>query len=62
MASSAKSVVQSGLSKAVAAFVEYDTPKIVHIQSKKVGVINRLLQALIIAYIAVYVTLSLLYS
>jgi len=53
MASSAKSVVKSGVSTAIAAFVEYDTPKIVHIQSKKVGVINRLLQAVIIVYIVV---------
>jgi len=53
MAAAARSVVKSGLSKAVAAFIEYDTPKIVHIQSKKVGVINRLLQAVIITYIVV---------
>ena len=53
MAASARSVVKSGLSIAVAAFIEYDTPKIVHIQSKKVGVINRLLQAVIITYIIV---------
>jgi len=45
--------MKSGLSKAVAALIEYDTPKIVHIQSKKVGVINRLLQLLIIVYIFV---------
>jgi len=53
MASSAKSVVKSGVSAAVAALIEYDTPKIVHIQSKKVGLINRLLQAVIIVYIGV---------
>ncbi|CAI9740575.1 P2X purinoceptor 4-like isoform X1 [Octopus vulgaris] len=34
---------------------EYDTPKIVHIHSKKVGVINRLLQLIIIGYIVGYV-------
>lgn len=55
MASSAGSFVKSGLAKAFAAFVEYDTPKIVHIQSKKVGFINRVLQAAIITYIVVYV-------
>lgn len=45
--------MKSGLAKAFAAFVEYDTPKIVHIQSKKVGFINRVLQAAIITYIVV---------
>jgi len=53
MASSSGSLIKSGLSKAFAAFVEYDTPKIVHIQSKKVGFINRLLQAVIVTYIVV---------
>jgi len=53
MASSAGSVVKSVVTNAIAAFIEYDTPKIVHIQSKKVGVINRLLQAAIITYIVV---------
>ena len=51
--SSAKAAIRSGLSSALAAFIEYDTPKIVHIQSKKVGVINRSLQAVIITYIVV---------
>ncbi|XP_064612212.1 P2X purinoceptor 4-like isoform X2 [Liolophura sinensis] len=32
-------------------FFEYDTPRIVHIKSKKVGVINRLLQLTIIGYV-----------
>ncbi|XP_078337103.1 P2X purinoceptor 4-like isoform X1 [Crassostrea virginica] len=32
-------------------FFEYDTPRIVHIQSKKVGVINRFIQLCIIAYV-----------
>ena len=32
-------------------FFEYDTAKVVHIPSKKVGVINRLIQAVIIIYI-----------
>ena len=30
---------------------EYDTPRIVHIRSKKVGAINRLLQLCIIGYV-----------
>ena len=30
---------------------EYDTAKIVHIKSKKVGLINRLIQLVIIVYI-----------
>ena len=34
-----------------AALFEYDTPKIVHIKSKKVGLVNRLIQLLIIGYI-----------
>ena len=33
-------------------FFDYDTAKVVHIPSKKVGVINRLIQAAIIFYIA----------
>ena len=33
------------------AFFEYDTAKIVHIKSKKVGLINRLIQLAIIVYI-----------
>ncbi|KAL5017512.1 hypothetical protein ScPMuIL_007101 [Solemya velum] len=32
-------------------FFEYDTPRIVHIRSKKVGVINRFLQLCIIGYV-----------
>ena len=51
MADSAKGVVKSGFSKAISAFFEYDTPKIVHIKSKKVGIINRFLQLVILAYI-----------
>nr|AFV69113.1 P2X receptor [Lymnaea stagnalis] len=37
-----------------ALFFEYNTPRIVHIRSKKVGIINRFLQLVIISYIAVY--------
>ncbi|XP_077987816.1 P2X purinoceptor 4-like [Glandiceps talaboti] len=39
----------------VDATLEYDTPKIVHIKSKKVGAINRLIQLAIIGYIFGYV-------
>ena len=53
MCSSVKSTIVSAVSSAVVTFAEYDTPKIVHIQSKKVGLINRLLQAAIFVYIAV---------
>ncbi|KAK6184442.1 hypothetical protein SNE40_006913 [Patella caerulea] len=41
------SIVRSALS----VFFEYDTPRIVHIRSKKVGVINRFLQLAIISYV-----------
>ena len=47
----AQNVVRSGFKAAIAAFFEYDTPKIVHISNKKVGVINRLIQLCIIGYI-----------
>ncbi|XP_071180605.1 P2X purinoceptor 4-like isoform X2 [Mytilus edulis] len=40
--------------KAVGVFFEYDTPRIVHIRSKKVGVINRLIQLIIIGYVIGY--------
>jgi hypothetical protein len=33
-------------------FLEYETPKVVHISNKTVGFINRVLQLAIIAYIA----------
>ncbi|OWF38786.1 P2X purinoceptor 4-like isoform X3 [Mizuhopecten yessoensis] len=39
---------------AISIFFEYDTPRIVHIKSKKVGVINRFLQLVIIGYIIGY--------
>ena len=44
-----------GCSKAVGHFFEYKTPKIVHTGSKKVGLIFRLIQLFVIAYIAVSV-------
>jgi P2X purinoceptor 4 len=37
--------------ESVISFFEYKTPKIVHIKSKKVGILNRLIQISIIAYI-----------
>lgn len=51
----AEKVVKSGLSSALSVFFEYDTPKIVHISSKTVGVINRLIQLVILAYLIGYV-------
>ena len=51
MATKAGNVVKSGFYSAVGLFFEYDTPKIVHINSKKVGIFNRLIQLIIIAYI-----------
>ena len=48
---SSRGIVRS----AVGVFFEYDTPKIVHIRSKKVGVINRLIQFAILAYVIGYV-------
>jgi len=35
----------------IAVFFEYDTPKIVHIKSKSIGIFNRLVQLAIIGYI-----------
>lgn len=39
------------LRKGIAVFFEYDTPKIVHIRSKSIGIVNRLVQLAIIGYI-----------
>lgn len=39
------------LSKIVSAVFEYDTSKIVHIRNKKVGLLNRLVQLAIVAYV-----------
>lgn len=50
-------VVKGGLLKAIGVFFEYDTPKIVHIRSKKVGIINRLIQLAILGYIIGWVTM-----
>ena len=43
------------MSRGVSVFFEYDTPKIVHINSKRVGVLSRLVQACIIAYVIGFV-------
>ena len=43
-------VASAGTVVAAAAF-EYDTPKIVHIKNKTVGLINRLVQLGILVYI-----------
>ncbi|XP_053376258.1 P2X purinoceptor 4-like isoform X1 [Mercenaria mercenaria] len=42
------------VSKVISVFFEYDTPRIVHIKSKKVGIINRFLQLCIIGYVIGY--------
>ena len=49
--SQATEVVQSGFSKVISVLFEYDTPKIVHIKNKTVGIINRVIQLGILAYI-----------
>ena len=51
MAEAAEKMVKTGLGYAVTSLLEYDTPKIVHIRNKKIGVINRIIQIGIIAYI-----------
>jgi len=49
----AKGYTTSGLKAAVDAALEYDTPKIVHIKNKTVGLVNRIVQLGIIVYIVV---------
>jgi len=49
----ARGYAASGLKTAVDAALEYDTPKIVHIKNKTVGLVNRLVQLGIIVYIGV---------
>jgi len=43
------------MQQGVGAFFEYDTPKIVHIRSKKIGILSRSVQACVIAYVVGYV-------
>ena len=43
------------LFKGVAVFFEYDTPKIVHIKSKRIGIMSRVVQILIISYVIGFV-------
>ena len=43
------------LQTGVASFFEYDTPRIVHIRSKKIGVLSRFVQLCIISYVVGYV-------
>ncbi|XP_013384595.1 P2X purinoceptor 4 isoform X2 [Lingula anatina] len=43
------------LKGALVSFFEYDTPKIVHIKSKKVGLLNRTVQLAVILYIVIWV-------
>lgn len=54
----ARAKFMSALSSVSAAVFEYDTPKIVHIKNKKVGILNRMVQLGIVLYIIVYVTLQ----
>ncbi|XP_033123168.1 P2X purinoceptor 4-like isoform X2 [Anneissia japonica] len=46
--------VQSWGKIAIDSALEYDTPKVVHIKSKKVGFINRLIQIGVIVYVVVW--------
>lgn len=46
-----KQTCASGLSRFINFASEYDTQKIVHVKSKKVGLINRFVQLVVIAYI-----------
>ncbi|KAK3750953.1 hypothetical protein RRG08_009211 [Elysia crispata] len=48
-------MTSSVIRSAVSVFFEYDTPRIAHIRSKKVGLINRLIQLAIIGYIIGFV-------
>lgn len=43
--------INQRVSSGVVGFFEYDTPKIVHIRSKTIGIINRLVQLAIIGYL-----------
>ena len=43
------------MQQGVGTFFEYDTPKIVHIRSKKIGILSRSVQACVIAYVVGYV-------
>ncbi|XP_071945266.1 P2X purinoceptor 4-like isoform X2 [Antedon mediterranea] len=49
-----KETVSSWSRIAVDSALEYDTPKVVHIKSKKVGFINRLIQIGVIVYVVVW--------
>jgi len=51
----APNIVESAARSFLSVFFEYDTPRIVHIRSKKVGLFNRLIQLLVIGYIIGYV-------
>ncbi len=53
MAASCKRICSAAIGSFVATAVEYDTPKIVHIKNKKVGILNRLVQLGILAYVIV---------
>ena len=46
-----KSYTATSFTAITEAAFEYDTPKIVHIKNKKVGMVNRLVQMIIVGYI-----------
>lgn len=48
-----RSGVAAGWGAFVSTAFEYDTPKIVHIKNKKVGILNRLVQLAILGYVIV---------
>ena len=48
-----RSGVSAGWGALVSTAFEYDTPKIVHIKNKKVGILNRLVQLAILGYVIV---------
>ena len=50
---SSKVYATRGFKAFTEAVFEYDTPKIVHIKNKMVGLVNRLVQLIIIGYIVV---------
>ncbi|XP_054168139.1 P2X purinoceptor 4-like [Oppia nitens] len=47
--------LSESLRENLCSFFEYKTPKIVHIKSRKVGILNRLIQAVIISYIVGFI-------
>lgn len=48
-----RSILSAGWGSFVYTTFEYNTPKIVHIKNKKVGILNRLVQLAILGYVIV---------